>query len=189
MTLYRSELAKNELASGKRSLSQRERGALFLVNGQRTQQEVQALLQDDGSMLKKLIETGYLLVDEPAAQSQPPLPVQAQAREAVAGSPGLPPAPMPAAPDAPAPVAADNFEGKRSLATTRMFLFDICERMFARKMPALASHYRDQLREARDRASMMAIARDIIMNVEELAGAERADGLAERIAMLLPPEE
>ena len=29
--------------------------------------------------------------------------------------------------------AADPFEGKRSLATTRMFLFDICERMFARR--------------------------------------------------------
>lgn len=69
-----------------------------------------------------------------------------------------------------------------------MFLFDICERMFSKKMPELARHYRDQLREARDRASMLAIARDIILNVEEVAGAERADGLSERIAMLLPPE-
>ena len=70
-----------------------------------------------------------------------------------------------------------------------MFLFDICERMFVRKMPALAAHYRDQLREARDRESMMAIARDIILNVEEIAGPERADGLSERIAMLLPSEQ
>jgi hypothetical protein len=39
--------------------------------------------------------------------------------------------------------SADNFEGKRSLATTRMFLFDIVERMFVRKMPELANHLRD----------------------------------------------
>lgn len=29
----------------------------------------------------------------------------------------------------------------------------------------------------------------IILNVEEIAGAERADGLSQRIAMLLPPEQ
>ena len=38
--------------------------------------------------------------------------------------------------------SADSFEGKRSLATTRMFLFDIVERMFVRKMPELANHLR-----------------------------------------------
>jgi hypothetical protein len=35
---------------------------------------------------------------------------------------------------------------------------------------------------------MMAIAREIIVKVEEIAGSERADGLSERIAMMLPPE-
>ena len=70
-----------------------------------------------------------------------------------------------------------------------MFLFDICERMFVRKAPALANQFRDQLREARDRESMVAVARGIIVQVEEIAGSERADGLSERIAMMLPPEQ
>lgn len=35
---------------------------------------------------------------------------------------------------------------------------------------------------------MMLVAGTIIFHVEEIAGAERADGLSERIAMLLPPE-
>ena len=61
--------------------------------------------------------------------------------------------------------------------------------MFVRKMPELANHLRDQLREARDRASMMVIAREIILNVEEIAGPDRADGLSERLAMMLPPEQ
>ena len=34
----------------------------------------------------------------------------------------------------------------------------------------------------------MVIARDIILNVEEIAGPDRADGLSERLAMMLPPE-
>lgn len=53
---------------------------------------------------------------------------------------------------------------------------------------SLPGYYRDQLREARDRDFMMAIARDIILNMEEIAGQERADGLSQRIAILLPSE-
>jgi hypothetical protein len=182
MTLYRSDRAKDELASKTRVLNLRERSALFLADGQRTHQEVQALLQDDGSILRKLIEAGYLLLAQPLK-----VPAAVPAFQHTDPAMSLPePAPPP--PDASAK-GADNFEGKRSLATTRMFLFDICERMFVRKMPAMANHYRDQLREARTRESMIAIARDIILNVEELAGPERADGLRERIAMLLPSEQ
>jgi hypothetical protein len=61
--------------------------------------------------------------------------------------------------------------------------------MFVRKMPQLVNRYRDQLRSAKDRASMLAIASDIIINVEEIAGPDRADGLSERLAMMLPPEQ
>lgn len=84
--------------------------------------------------------------------------------------------------------AADPFEGKRSLATTRMFLFDICERMFARRDPALAEQFREALRNAKDRESMLAAGRDMLAEIEKAAGPERADSISERIAMLLPPE-
>ena len=85
-------------------------------------------------------------------------------------------------------MAADAFEGKRSLATTRMFLFDICERMFARRDPALADRFREALRQARDREGMLAAGREMIAEIEQVAGHERADSISERIAMLLPPE-
>ncbi len=61
-------------------------------------------------------------------------------------------------------------------------------RCLASLLPELANHYRDQLRGAKDRTSMLAIASDIIINVEEIAGPDRADGLSERLAMMLPPE-
>ena len=53
-----------------------------------------------------------------------------------------------------------------------------------RKMPELTNHLRDHSREARDRESMQATAREIIENVEEIAGPDRADGLSERLAMM-----
>ena len=211
MPLLKSEKAKQELASKQRALSVRERSALFLADGIRTRDELVWLLQGDVGMLQKLMADGYLIpaeslgakaarmTDFATSQTAPP-PSFAQLSK---------PAPLTTAPltTAPAPLpgftgldtvsrniaeltsSSDSFEGKRSLATTRMFLFDIVERMFVRKMPELANHYRDQLRGAKDRASMLAIASDIIMNVEEIAGPDRADGLSERLAMMLPPEQ
>ena len=84
------------------------------------------------------------------------------------------------------PVAADPFDGKRSLATTRMFLFDICERMFARRAPELATSFREALRNARDRNSMLEVSHTLLAEVESAAGPDRANALRERIALLLP---
>ena len=83
-------------------------------------------------------------------------------------------------------VSADQFEGKRSLATTRMFLFDICERMFARRNPEMAELFREALRHAKDRDTMLAVSREMIEEIETVAGHERADSISERLAMLLP---
>ncbi len=205
MPLLKSDKAKLELASKLRALSVRERSALFLADGIRTRDELVSLLQGDIGMLQKLMTDGYLvpseslgakasrMTDFAVSQTAPP-PGFAQLSQ---------PTPLTTAP---APLSgftgldavsrniaeltssSDNFEGKRSLATTRMFLFDIVERMFVRKMPELANHYRDQLRGAKDRVSMLAIASDIIINIEEIAGPDRADGLSERLAMMLPSE-
>lgn len=94
----------------------------------------------------------------------------------------------PAAPEAPTQTTADPFEGRRSLATTRMFLFDICERMFARRAPALADMYRTALRNARDRASMLAVSHEMLDEIARAGGADRATGIRERMALLLPEE-
>lgn len=201
MPLLKSEKAKQELAAKQRTLSVRARSALFLADGVRTRDELVWLLQGDIGMLQKLVTDGYLItaesLDRKAARTPDfAVPQTASAAGVLAKSR---PAPMafttlyshtdvqPTTAATPTS-SSDNFEGKRSLATTRMFLFDIVERMFVRKMPDRANHYRDQLRGAKDRVSMLAIASDIIINVEELAGPDRADGLSERLAMMLPPE-
>ena len=206
MPLLKSDKARQELASRQRVLTVRERSALFLADGIRSRDELVHLLQGDIGMLQKLMTNGYLIPSEmlgakitamtdfAASQFEPvktlprhtgpaPLASTAPVKPAFKGTDTI------SRNVAAIVQSADNFDGKRSLATTRMFLFDIVERMFVRKMPELANHLRDQLREARDRESMLVIARDIILNVEEIAGPDRADGLSERLAMMLPPEQ
>jgi len=132
-----------------------------MADGRKSAYEVGALLGGDGERLVlQLVEDGYLAYAVPAA-SAAELPRQG---------------------------AADAFDGRRSLATTRMFLFDLCERMFARRAPALAESFREDLRLARDRASMLAVSQLILQEIETAAGAERAESIRERIAMLLPEE-
>ena len=206
MPLLKSDKAKNELSSKQRSLSVRERSALFLADGIRTREELIWLLQGDVGMVQKLITDGYLVPAESLSQqaaakltdfaaSRPvPLSVaqdRATQRTILAPLAGGIPSSFSGLDTIAKPAAtssSDTFEGKRSLATTRMFLFDIVERMFVRKMPELANSLRDQLRAAKDRESMLVIAREIITIVEEIAGPDRADGLSERLAMMLPSE-
>ena len=205
MPLLKSEKARQELASRQRVLSVRERSALFLADGIRSRDELIHLLQGDIGMMQKLMADGYLvpsetlgaksarMTDFAVSQTEPAKTFSRQSEpvrlvSAAVAQPAFKGTDTISRNVAVLTQSTDNFEGKRSLATTRMFLFDIVERMFVRKMPELANHLRDQLREARDRASMMVIARDIILNVEEIAGPDRADGLSERLAMMLPPE-
>lgn len=206
MLLLKSDKARLELASRQRVLSVRERSALFLADGIRSRDELIHLMRGDVGLLQKLMTDGYLVASETLGLKSARMtdfavskvkPAKAFLRQSelaptaasvlvqlkLAGTNAI-------ARNLAAPTqSADDFGGKRSLATTRMFLFDIVERMFVRKMPELANHLRDQLREARDRASMMVVAREIILKVEEIAGPDRADGLSERLAMMLPPEQ
>ena len=207
MSLLRSEKARIELASKQRTLSVRERSVLFLADGIRTREELVWLLQGDADMLQRLMAAGYLLPAKSAGEVlQPQLSgfsvapgafEKASNRWLLPNTKTAPPAAPAYRPSSSAGLdtsgkvptsSSDTFEGKRSLATTRMFLFDIVERLFVRKKPELAVLLRDQLRGAKDRESMLAIAREIINHVEELAGPDRADGLSERLAMLLPSE-
>jgi len=178
MRLQKTEKAREELQAASRRLGRRERTLLILADGQKTLQELESILKDEARPLaESLIREGYLT----GISLTPAAPVQqaVKNKDAEVASSAMPTA---------QPVNADAFEGKRSLATTRMFLFDICERMFSRRAPERAQAFREAFRNARDRESMLAVARDMMEAVEQIAGAERADSISQRIAMLLPVE-
>jgi hypothetical protein len=182
MQLHKTEQARAELKPGVRTLGQRERTLLLLADGTKSAQDFRPLFAGEGEQIAlRLLRDGYL---ETHSNSIPlntkalaTLPMVATtAEEQKQNQPG---------PET-VNVSADQFDGKRSLATTRMFLFDICERMFARRNPALADRFREALRDAKDRDAMLAVSRDMIDEIEKVAGHERADSISERLAMLLP---
>jgi len=175
----KTDKARDELQGRQRTLSQRERALLLMADGRRSLTDFSPLFAsrtEAEQAIQALMRQGYL---------QDAQPVAAAAAQAAA----QPPAPVPAADPIQLATSADNFDGKRSLATTRMFLFDICERMFVRRDPKFALQMRDALREARDRGAMLTIAALMLTEVEKTAGAERAESLRERIDRLLPPAE
>lgn len=179
MRLEKTEKAREELRGGFRRLGRRERNLLILADGQKTVQDIESLLKDDARPLaESLIREGYLTGISLTPREPPQRSVKTQVSPSVVS---VPPVAQ--------PTNADGFDGKRSLATTRMFLFDIGERMFSRRAPEQAQAFREAFRHARDRESMLAVARDMMDAVEQIAGAERADSIRQRIAMLLPVED
>lgn len=206
MQLHKTSRAHAELKPGIRTLGQRERTLLLLADGSKSAQDFHLLFNGDGEKIAlRLLNEGYFerQVDRqqpppaakparatPAAAAAAPSTALAQLRHKLAAeTEAMTPSELPSISSFGAPPAgADPFEGKRSLATTRMFLFDICERMFTRRSPEMAEYFRALLRNAKNRESMLAASREMLEYIEKLAGPERADALSERIAMLLPPE-
>ncbi len=186
MQLHKTDRARAELQPGTRTLGQRERTLLLLADGSKSVLDFRPLFNGDGEAIAlRLMREGFLQVQPGKAPVTVRPPFAAEKTQAA--QPEKTPVPqITPAPPAPARVSADQFEGKRSLATTRMFLFDICERMFSRKHPELAATFRDGLRDARDRETMLATSRRMIEEIEKITGSERADSISERIAMLLP---
>ncbi len=158
MQLHKTNLARAELQPGVRTLGQRERTLLLLADGSRSAQDFHKLFDGDGEKI------ALRLLSEGFLERQ--------------GMPVL----------APVPQATDQFEGKRSLATARMFLFDLCERMFVRRNPEMAAYFRVELRNAKDAKTMLASSRQMLEHIEREAGHERADAISQRLAMLLPSD-
>ena len=181
MLLIKTDKARQELQPGRRALGQRERAMLLMADGQRSVTDFGELFGDRheaGRLALHLVQEGYLL------DAQTPRSATAPAAPTTADTP-VPEGPAhEAMPHAAA--SADDFGGKRSLATTRMFLFDLCERMFVRRDPVLAGQFREMLREAREGESMLSVAEAMLGEIEKLAGAERAASIRDRILRVLP---
>ncbi len=162
--LNKTDKGRAELQPGQRTLGQRERAVLLVADGRKATASLQALFGGLGAdIVRELQADGYIV------EEAPPAPVVSSL-------------PVPAAPKG----SVDAFSGPRSLASARMFLFDISERMFAPRHKEMAAQFRDALREARDAAAMLAVSREMLISIEGMAGAARADAISERLARLLP---
>jgi hypothetical protein len=158
MQLQKTDKARAELQGGSRTLGQRARALLILADGKTTVRAVDHLFNGQAQTLAHQLIEDGYLV---GIDLERPATLRAEAK---------PVQPVPIQEPAPAN-AADRFE-----------------RMFVRRAPEQAEAFREALRNAKDRESMLVAARDMIAAVETIAGPERADSISERIAMLLPPE-
>lgn len=84
----------------------------------------------------------------------------------------------------PAPQAAAA--AVMTLAGTRMYLFDMVERLFANRQQALAHQLRQDLREARDVQALRSVCDALLHAVAEHAGTERAMQLSQQLVHLVP---
>lgn len=189
MQLHKTSRAWIELKPGVRTLGQRERTLLLLADGSKSARDFHILFGGEGEKIAlRLLEEGYLAKHEAQAPAKAPAPARLKTRPAPEPE-AITPSELPSISSfGPPPAGADPFGGKRSLATTRMFLFDICERLFARRNPLMAEQFREALRNAKDRQTMLATSRHMLEHIEMLAGHERADAISERIAMILPDD-
>ena len=170
----KTEKGRCELAPGVRTLSLRERSFLLMATGQRTLADIsKALPGNSVEIANQLLEKGFIAVPTAPAPAERTFYMRESADESTAlQNAGQ----------------IDVFEGRKSLAATRMYLFDMSERIFSRKDPALADRLRSSLREARDRESMLEVSAVLLEVIDRLAGSDRANHVRERIAKLLPPE-
>lgn len=179
MLLQKTAKALEELQPGRRSLPLRERSVLLMADGRTEEQLQQVLGAQAGELIEQLIASGHLQrLSGQAAESSTPAHAHSQAQPQ---APSMAPA---AAKEStpPGPAATLN------LAGTRMYLFDMCERMFANRHEDKAQVLRHLLREARDLEALQAAALQLLQTVQEHAGDERADALRERLRHLLPQE-
>ena len=162
--LNKTDKGRAELQPGQRTLGQRERAVLLMADGRQATETLHALFGGLGlPIVCNLLANGYVVEETPPAPVALPPPDRAASRGSV-----------------------DAFSGPRSLASARMFLFDLSERMFTPRDKDMARRFHTALREARDASAMLAVSRDILVAVEQLAGAGRADAISERLAKLLP---
>jgi hypothetical protein len=170
--LIKTEKGRHELRPGNRCLGQRERALLLVADGRHTESKIAELFSGEARpLLDRLLEQGYLRRGGTAGAVDSAVPAPS-----LAGPPQ----------QADAVIHGEQFVGTRSLATARMFLFDLSERLFSPRDKTLASRYRDALREARDAEAMLAVGRAMIADVEIMAGSERANGISERLVKVLP---
>lgn len=166
MLLQKTEKARLELSPGVRTLSLRERSLLLLVDG-KPLSDLQAMYNGIGAQIvENLMRQGYL--------TGPAMPGASGATPAQAPSRG------------PSIQRPEPGETLRSLAGARMYLFDTCERLFARRSPVLAEQFRSALRAAKDRDSMLDVGEAMFEEVALAAGGDRAASLREKFEQLLP---
>lgn len=165
MPAHKTDLARQALASHGAALDLRQRRALILCDGRRTDAELARLLgTDTPALLQQLRRAGYL--EGPGSAHEPPAAGPARPTEMVVPNAG-----------APAPAAR-----RRSLSAARIYLQGMLD---LQRAPA-AQALRTQLVGATDEAATIAAIVDVLAALPAMTRAGYAQRVRERVAEVMP---
>ncbi len=162
MLLYKTTKAHQELTPGSRSLNLRQRSLLLLAEGTPYAQLALMYHGQGEALVGQLLDCGYLESRSMDAALLAPPPAAVSEPPAVAAPPAM------------------------TLAGTRMYLFDMVERLFANRQQTVADQLRQALREARDAQALRSVCDALLNAVAQHAGAQRATQLSQQLVHLVP---
>lgn len=162
--LTKTEIGRQALAPGNRTLTPRERMLVLLADGQRNAQDLLGLVAGTRiELVQDLLTRGFLSPEPATAARAPATPAGLQRTAPEAAEPAVPPDATP--PDSP---------WVRSAAATKLYLLDVAERTFARADPSQWELLREMLRDVRDDSALMEAMQFVTQAIARAAGEERA---------------
>ncbi|MBN8745273.1 MAG: hypothetical protein J0I24_13360 [Thiomonas arsenitoxydans] len=182
--LRKTSAGRREQQQRSQALSARQRHVLILCDGQRAIGELCALMgQEVQELARELLAAGYV---ERVGLANAPEPVEAPLKRTSNASVQAPSAPEPS----PSSVAASQLAQavapppRRSIALSRMYMFDMLERLLGAQSGPARAH----LRAADQPEAVLAALQECLALITEIAGSVQADKVRQQLCDMLPED-
>ena len=182
--LRKTSAGRREQQQRSQALSARQRHVLILCDGQRAIGELCALIgQEVQELARELLAAGYL---ERVGFANAPEPVEAPLKRTSNASVQASSASEPS----PSSVAASQLAQavapppRRSIALSRMYMFDMLERLLGAQSGPARAH----LRAADQPEAVLAALQECLALITEIAGSVQADKVRQQLCDMLPED-
>lgn len=182
--LRKTSAGRREQQQRSQALSARQRHVLILCDGQRAIGELCALMgQEVQELARELLAAGY--VERVGLANAPELveaPLKRTSNASVQASSASEPSPSSVAASQLAQAVAPP--PRRSIALSRMYMFDMLERLLGAQSGPARAH----LRAADQPEAVLAALQECLALITEIAGSVQADKVRQQLCDMLPED-
>lgn len=182
--LRKTSAGRREQQQRSQALSARQRHVLILCDGQRAIGELCALMgQEVQQLARELLAAGY--VERVGLANAPELveaPLKRTSNASVQASSASEPSPSSVAASQLAQAVAPP--PRRSIALSRMYMFDMLERLLGAQSGPARAH----LRAADQPEAVLAALQECLALITEIAGSVQADKVRQQLCDMLPED-
>jgi hypothetical protein len=165
MKMIKTEKGRAELQSQNRQLNQAQRMMVILANGQTRLSTLEQMYDGKGKLfLQDLLDQGYLTL-LPEQVLEPALAEQEDFESSQ--------------------IMVDRFANGMNQAGAKMYLLDLCERLFAQRNKALCLELRQKIAPCKELIHLLEVAQELLMHIQMVAGIERAQTIQNKLEILL----